>query len=227
MMRISSIAVLLLFCGSLLKADLLDDASRQLDQLEKEYWRSQYSNDGEYRRNYDRRLHSFVAKVNRISRILRSKGKMRVADIATPAGALYSRYGKMKMATIRRFSLVFNGTSMRDYTREFRKYLREKEETEAANEAAKEETKGKKKKRSRSRVSSLRPTLANVNLVEYERWIAEVTAENMDKFLSRKNNGTESERNKMNDAVSEYMTAIQKIRIGLVKIRQQVKIEFK
>ena len=49
----------------------------------------------------------------------------------------------------------------------------------------------------------------------------------MDKFLSKKNNGSESEQNKMNDAVSEYMTAVQKIRIGLVKIRQQTKIQFK
>ena len=222
MLRILSIAVLFC-CGSWLKADLLDDVSRQLDQLEKEYWRSQYSSDGEYRRNYERRLHKFVAKVNRISSLLRSNGKMRVADIASPAGILYIRYGKMKTATIRRFSLSFNGTSMRDYTREFRRYLKEKEETEEARE----EANGKRKKRSRSRASVLRPTLANVDLVEYERWIAEVTAGNMDKFLSKKNNGSESECNKMNDAVSEYMTAVQKIRIGLVKIRQQTKIQFK
>ena len=223
MSRFLSIVVLLLAGSSWLKADLLDEVSRQLDLIEKVYWRSQYSKDGEYRRSVEKRLHKFVAAVNRVSSIQRSKGKMRVADINTPAGTLYNRYGRAKVSTIKRFSFTFRGTSMRDYEREFRQYLKEKAESEAAAE----ETKGKSKKRTRSRVSAVRPTLANVDLVEYERWIAEVTAGNMDKFLNLKNNGSESERNKMNDAVNEYMSAVQKIRIGLVKLRQQTKIEFK
>ncbi|MBR2373312.1 MAG: hypothetical protein IKA87_03680 [Lentisphaeria bacterium] len=72
-----------------------------------------------------------------------------------------------------------------------------------------------------------RPTLANVDLVEYERWLADITSENADKFQRTKNNGTRSEVERMNTMVSEYFTAIRMLRIALVKIRQNTKIEFK
>ena len=215
--------LLLLFCCTLVRADLLDDVSRQLDLLEKEYWRSQYSSTGDYREGVERRLRALVANVNKISSQLRKAGKHRVADITSPMGTLLGNYGRIKPATIKRFSLSFSGTSMRDYTREFRSLLRDKEEAEARKNAKE----GKKVKKERSASRRLSPTLANVDLIEYERWVAEVVASNMDKFISKKNNGSDSERDKMNDQVSVYLTAVKNIRIGLVKIRQQTKLEFK
>ena len=215
--------LLLLFCCTLVRADLLDDVSRQLDLLEKEYWRSQYSSTGDYREGVERRLRALVANVNKISSQLRKAGKHRVADITSPMGTLLGNYGRIKPATIKRFSLSFSGTSMRDYTREFRSLLRDKEEAEAR----KNEKEGKKVKKERSASRRLSPTLANVDLIEYERWVAEVVASNMDKFIGKKNNGSDSERDKMNDQVSIYLTAVKNIRIGLVKIRQQTKLEFK
>ena len=213
---------LLLCCCTLVRADLLDDVSRQLDLLEKEYWRSQYSSSGEYREGVERRLRTLVATVNKVSNQLRKAGKHKIADINSPMGTLLGNYGRVKPATIKRFSLNFSSTSMRDYTREFRSWLRDKEEAEAR----KNEKEGKpvKKERNSRRIS---PTLANVDLIEYERWVAEIVAANMDKFISRKNNGSDSERDKMNDQVSIYLTAVKNIRIGLVKIRQQTKLEFK
>ena len=215
--------LLLFFCCTLVRADLLDDVSRQLDLLEKEYWRSQYSSTGDYREGVERRLRALVANVNKISSQLRKAGKHRVADITSPMGTLLGNYGRIKPATIKRFSLSFSGTSMRDYTREFRSLLRDKEEAEAR----KNEKEGKKVKKERSASRRLSPTLANVDLIEYERWVAEVVASNMDKFIGKKNNGSDSERDKMNDQVSVYLTAVKNIRIGLVKIRQQTKLEFK
>lgn len=222
-MMIRMMIFLLLCCCTLVRADLLDDVSRQLDLLEKEYWRSQYSATGDYREGVERRLRTLVANVNKITNQLRKTGKHRIADINSPMGTLLGNYGRIKPATIKRFSLTFSGTSMRDYTREFRSLLRDKEEAEAR----KNEQEGKKVKKERSSSRRLSPTLANVDLIEYERWVAEVVASNMDKFVSKKNNGSDSERDKMNDQVSIYLTAVKNIRIGLVKIRQQTKQEFK
>ena len=217
--------LLLLFAFSVvLRADLLDDVSRQLDLLEKEYWRSQYSSSGDYRTGVENRLRSMIANINRISNRLRQARLHRLVDLSTPAGTLIGYYGKVRPATIKRFSLTFSGTSMRDYTREYRAVLREKEDL-AAEKENKEE--GKKKKRSRSTARRAVPTLANVDMIEYERWLSQVVASNMDKFLGKRNNGSDSERDKMNNMVSVYLTAVKDIRLGLVKIRQQTKIEFK
>jgi hypothetical protein len=219
--------LLVLCCSSWLRADLLDDVSRQLDLLEKEYWRSQHSSQGDYRSGVEKRLQAMVSNVNKISVQLRKMRLQRIADISSPAITLQMYYGKVRIATIKRFNLSFKGSSMRDYTREFRALQAEKEAAKAAEEAEKDKT--GKSKRSRSRRSSSRevPTLKNVDMVEYERWLAEIVAENMDKFLSKKHNGSDSERDKMNDMVSSYFSAIKNLRMGLVKTRQQTKTEFK
>lgn len=224
-MKKVTIAFLILACCSFLRADLLDDVSRQLDLLEEEYWLSQYSQEGEYRDNVEKRLRDLAGKVNRIVMQLRKARQLRVADIASPANSLVGEFGKIRAATIKRFNFSFSGTSMRDYTRSYRAYVREQEALKA-EEAEKSEKGTKRKRRSRSRASRAVPTLANVDIVEYERWLAEQIAANMDKFLSRKNNGNSSERSKVNDAVNTYMTAIKNFRISLVKIRQQTKIKF-
>ena len=88
-----------------------------------------------------------------------------------------------------------------------------------------DETK-KTKKRSRKALTP-NPTLANVDLIEYERWLAEVCSGNAEKFQRSKNNGSKSEAEKMNNLVGEYFTAVRKLRIGLAKIRQNTNIEFK
>lgn len=218
--------LLLVFCVGL-RADLLDDVARQLDLMEKEYWRSQYSDTGEYREGVEKRLRAMVANIHRISNQLRRIRQHRIADISSPAVTLLSNYGKVRPSTIKRFSLVFEGTAMRDYTKEYRLYVKEKEEQKAAGENADEGKKGRKSRRSRSRSRRIMPTLANVDLIEYERWLAEIVAHNMDKFINKRNNGSDSERDKMNDQVSVYLTSVKNIRLGLVKIRQQTKVQFK
>ena len=214
------------FCASFLRADLLDDVSRQLDLIEKEYWRSQYSTTGDYRTSVERRLQAMVSNISKISNQLRRAGAFRVADITSPAITLQMHYGKVRVATIKRFNLSFRTTSMRDYTKEFRTLVKEQEEAKAAEEAKKNQG-NEKTKRSRTQSVRVSPTLKNVNLVEYERWLAETIAANMDKFLSKKHNGSDSEQSKMNDMVSSYFNAVKNLRIALVKIRQQTKIEFK
>ena len=223
-MKKTALLLLFLVFSSALRADLLDDVSRQLDLLEKEYWRSQYSSTGDYRAGVEKRLRAMVSNINRISNLLRKARLHRLTDLSSPVGVLLGNYGKVRPATIKRFSLTFSGTSMRDYTREYRSFLREKEDLEAEKESKEE---GSKKKRSRSTARRAVPTLANVDMIEYERWLSQVVASNMDKFLGKRNNGSDSERDKMNDMVSVYLTAVKNIRIGLVKIRQQTKIEFK
>lgn len=219
--------LLLVFAFSVvLRADLLDDVSRQLDLLEKEYWRSQYSSSGDYRTGVENRLRSMIANINRISNRLRQARLHRLVDLSTPAGTLIGYYGKVRPATIKRFSLTFSGTSMRDYTREYRAFLREKEDLAAEKESAAGSDR-QKKKRTRSSARRAVPTLANVDIIEYERWLSQVVASNMDKFLGKRNNGSDSERDKMNNMVSVYLTAVKDIRLGLVKIRQKTKMEFK
>ena len=58
---------------------------------------------------------------------------------------------------------------MSDYTREFRKLAKDKEE-----QAESEDKSGKK--RSGRRAAKVFPTLSNVDMIEYERWLAECRA---------------------------------------------------
>lgn len=213
----------LFFISSFLRADLLDTVSAQLDLLEKEYWRSQYSAAGEYRANVEKRLNALASNVYRISGELRRRGLIRRFDIGTPTGYLQRNYGRIKVSTIKRFTLTFSGTGMREYTREYRNYLRDKEE----QNPAKDDKASRTRRRSARKTSRSVPTLRNVDMIEYERWLAEVTAVNMEKFLRRKSNGSRSEQEKMGNAVSEYLNAIKDLRMVLVKIRQNTKIEFK
>ena len=164
------------------------------------------------------------SNINRIQAKLTREGKARIADITSPASTLQRNYGVIKVATIRRFPVRFKGTAMRNYTKEHKALYMEKAARQEEKESA--EKKDKKSKKSR-RVIVPRPTLANVDLVEYERWLADITSENADKFQRTKNNGTRSEVERMNTMVSEYFTAIRMLRIALVKIRQNTKIEFK
>ena len=218
--------LLLLCCASWLRADLLDDVARELDLLEKSYWRSQHSASGEYRSGVEKRLQSMADKVGKIQNLLRRNRLQHIADLNTPANSLLMSYGKGRIATIKRFNLTFRGTSMRDYTKEFRTLLAEKENLKAEQEAEKDKS-GKKAKRPRSRARKESPRLDNVDIVEYERWLAETISANMDSFLSKKHNGSDSEFARVNDMVSSYLSSIKKLRIGLVKVRQKTKLEFK
>ena len=108
-----------------------------------------------------------------------------------------------------------------------RKAKKEAEERLKAEQEAEKDKSGKKTKRPRSRARKESPRLDNVDIVEYERWLAETISANMDSFLSKKHNGSDSEFARVNDMVSSYLSSIKKLRIGLVKVRQKAKLEFK
>ena len=91
--------LLLCFC-SVLRADLLDDVSLQLDLLEKEYWRSQHSNASDYRSRVESRLRAMAANVSRISSQLRKMRLPRLVNLELPTGVLVSNYGRMRPASV-------------------------------------------------------------------------------------------------------------------------------
>jgi len=215
------ILILILCLGAWsLRADLLDETSSLLDIIEKDYWLSQRSPEGEYRIHTEEKLQKLVNNINTIQRKLMVERKGGVADITSPAMTLRSNYGVFKPSTIKRFTLRFQTTSMRNYSREFKKVWKEK----AAQQA---EGGDKKDKNKRKVAAAPNPRLDNVDLVEYERWLAEVFSANAEKLQNAKSNGSRSEVEKVNNAVSSYFTAVRQLRFGLAKIRQNTKIQFK
>lgn len=224
MSRFSIFAVLLFACT--LRADLLDDTARMLDILERDYWISQRNAEGDYRKNTESRLQKIIHNVNRIQRTLNINKKNNIADITSPAAILQRNYGAMKVSSVKRFSFRFKYTAMRNYSKTHKKLFLEKA-AQKAEEDDENNTSKKKKSKKRRRMTAPSPTLANVDLIEYERWLADIASTNAEKFQNGKNNGSRSEVEKMNTLVSEYFTAIRMLRIGLVKLRQNTKLDFK
>ena len=208
-------------------ADLLEDTSSTLDILERDYWLSQRNASGDYRNHTEARIKRLVNNINRIQHQLMARNQGRVAELTGPAMTLSSNYGAIRPETVKRFSLRFKTTSLRDYTKEFKQLWKEKEDAKNKEEQSAAPAKGKKSSHRRRNATPPKPTLANVDLIEYERWLAEVCSTNVENFQRTKSNGSRSENNKMSDAVSEYFTAVRKLRIGLAKIRQLTQIEFK
>lgn len=208
-------------------ADLLEDTSSTLDILERDYWLSQRNASGDYRNHTEARIKRLVNNINRIQHQLMARNQGRVAELTGPAMTLSSNYGAIRPETVKRFSLRFKTTSLRDYTKEFKQLWKEKEDAKNKEEQSAAPAKGKKSSHRRRNATPPKPTLANVDLIEYERWLAEVCSTNVENFQRIKSNGSRSENNKMSDAVSEYFTAVRKLRIGLAKIRQLTQIEFK
>lgn len=208
-------------------ADLLEETAAIVDILERDYWLSQRNASGDYRNHTEARLKKLVNNINRIQHQLMAKNQGRVADLTGPAMTLSSNYGAIRTETVKRFTLRFKTTSMREYTKEFRQLWKEKEDAKNKEEQSASPAKGKKSPPKKRRAAPPKPTLANVDLIEYERWLAEICSTNVENFQRVKNNGSRSENSKMSDAVSEYFTAVRKLRIGLAKARQLTQIEFK
>ena len=208
-------------------ADLLDETAAIMDILEKDYWLSQRNISGDYRNHTEARVGKLRNNINRIQHQLNAKGKGRIADLTGPAMTLSSKYGSLRPETVKRFTLRFKTTSMRDYTKEFKQLWKEKEAAKNNEEQPAAPAKGKKSSPKKRNAPPPKPTLANVDLIEYERWLAEICSANVENFQRVKNNGSRSENNLMSDMVSEYFTAIRKLRIGLAKVRQLTQIEFK
>jgi len=208
-------------------ADLLEETAAIVDILERDYWLSQRSASGDYRNHTEARVKKLVNNINRIQHQLMAKGQGRLADLTGPAMTLSSNYGAIRPETVKRFTLRFKTTSLRDYTKEFKQLWKEKEAAKNSEGEPAPAAKGRKSPPKKRNAPAPKPTLANVDLIEYERWLAEVCSTNVENFQRVKSNGSRSEVNRMSDAVSEYFTAIRKLRIGLAKVRQLAQIEFK
>ena len=208
-------------------ADLLEETAAIVDILERDYWLSQRNASGDYRNHTEARIKKLVNNINRIQHQLMARNQGRLADLTGPAMTLSSNYGSLRSETVKRFTLRFKTTSMRDYAKEFRQLWKEKEAAKNNEEQSAAPAKGKKSPPKKRNATPPKPTLANVDLIEYERWLAEVCSTNVENFQRVKSNGSRSENNRMGDMVSEYFTAIRKLRIGLAKVRQLTQIEFK
>ena len=127
MNRALFLSLILFFCFAL-RADRLDDVARQLDLLEKEYWRAQRSSDGEYHKSVEKRLLKFKVDVYRIIDQLRKVRKHHLVRFDEALNVLVGNFGRIRPLVIQAFRFDFKGTAMSDYTRDYREYLKDKEE---------------------------------------------------------------------------------------------------
>lgn len=227
--------LLVLCCSSWLRADLLDDVSRQLDLLEKEYWLAMRTTSGDFHNSVQKHVSGLKKNTYKIIDVLRRTRKHNLVQLDQAINIISGNFERFRLrpAVISRFRFDFLKTSMSDYAPEFRRLLKDKELAEAQEDG----TKGKRAKRN---LRGVYPTLKTVDLIEYERWLAERLAANMEKFKKNNahafSNGKSSRRYRgysnneaefMHHCVGEYLRAINVLRMGLVKIRQQTKTEFK
>ena len=106
---IRSALLLLVFSCSLLRADLLDDVSRQLDLMEGDYWVAQRSN-GDYHRAVQRRLDKLKSDVYRIWHQMRKVRKHNLVKFDVALNALSANFGKLKPSVVQAFYFSFKKT---------------------------------------------------------------------------------------------------------------------
>ncbi len=211
----------LLCCALSAAGDALDRLSSQLDSIEHGFWFALRHSDGAYRRtSMDKRLRVFENLARSIQNQSTLNRKIHNApSIAAPASRLQSIFSELSSDSrvIRRFRFKFEGTSLVKFRPEFVRYCKEQAESE-------EDSGGKRRRR---RVVIPRMTLKNIPPERYDQWLADIIAKNLEKFQRDTNHGNSSEQRRINNAVGEYLSAINSLRRNMVKLRQRGDFEYK
>ena len=208
----SKLLIVILVCGGAfsLHADILDDLAKDIDSIEKKYWHAicNQHTEVDFFISTKNLLDSTQAKASIVQKsLINRKCESKYGNISKAVASLRIHYSDYGMHPVRFFKLDIPTTSMTDYTRDFQRTPNAK--------------KGKVLQK---------PTLANVDIEHYDRWLVDIMDKQAEKKYSyraiyqkkkpKSQERRDSQLGQAQQAVNEYMARICKIRLLLVDICQ-------
>ncbi len=203
-------AVLLLGCICTLRADVLDELDKDIDKIERGYWRAicNQQTDAEYYTEVRNWLDKAQDKANVIQNsLLRARCESKYGNINKEISILRNRYKDFAMSPVRYFNIKTPSTSLEAYNPVFLRTQKNK----------------------KSNVK-LKATLRNVNFEHYDNWLTSVIDQAVDTQYTyrsayrhkrpKEQDRREAQLERTQEAVNEFLSQIRKIRLLLVDIRQ-------
>ena len=202
-------ALLLALLPFAAKGDRLDTLVTQLDRLEPAFWKAlAMKSDSDYRRDVEKQLSETVATAREVQKVASRYGS-RHPNITTELNKIRTIFQEVEPFSAQNYRFGFKYTSLRDYEQQFRKDQPEM-----------------RKKREK-------PTMANVRIADYERWLDEVMRDNVN-WVRRQRGGSsgsgsgggEKSDEAMKARTVTFFHAVATIRLTLMKYRQEGRPDF-
>lgn len=222
LLKFCAASLLLVFSFSLFadENENLYELARQLDSIERNFWRIA-SRPREYRQRPEflSLLHKFetLARQVRTSCISCSDG--RVPDIHNCALTISRCYDQFSLKTKYKLrNLALSGTGLKDYQRRHNKLMREK--------ALEEEAESGVKKKRNSAGYKLRPKLSQIDRHDYNDFLDETSDKNKRKFYSWIDGVKSREQSVAAQQIFDvWLKAVCDMRANLVKMAQTCKFK--
>ncbi|WP_288513623.1 hypothetical protein [uncultured Victivallis sp.] len=202
-------ALLLALLPFAAKGDRLDMLVAQLDRLEPAFWKAlAMKSDSDYRRDVEKQLSETVATAREVQKVASRYGS-RHPNITTELNKIRTIFQEVEPFSAQNYRFGFKYTSLRDYEQQFRKDQPEM-----------------RKKREK-------PTMANVRIADYERWLDEVMRDNVNRVRRQRggssgsgSGGGEKSDEAMKARTVTFFHAVATIRLTLMKYRQEGRPDF-
>ena len=202
-------ALLLALLPFAAKGDRLDTLVTQLDRLEPAFWKAlAMKSDSDYRRDVEKQLSETVATAREVQKVASRYGS-RHPNITTELNKIRTIFQEVEPFSAQNYRFGFKYTSLRDYEQQFRKDQPEM-----------------RKKREK-------PTMANVRIADYERWLDEVMRDNVNRVRRQRggssgsgSGGGEKSDEAMKARTVNFLHAVATIRLTLMKYRQEGRPDF-
>ncbi|HBP08513.1 hypothetical protein FYJ85_07755 [Victivallaceae bacterium BBE-744-WT-12] len=202
-------ALLLALLPFAAKGDRLDTLVAQLDRLEPAFWKAlAMKSDSDYRRDVEKQLSETVATAREVQKVASRYGS-RHPNITTELNKIRTIFQEVEPFSAQNYRFGFKYTSLRDYEQQFRKDQPEM-----------------RKKREK-------PTMANVRIADYERWLDEVMRDNVNRVRRQRggssgsgSGGGEKSDEAMKARTVTFFHAVATIRLTLMKYRQEGRPDF-
>ena len=202
-------ALLLALLPFAAKGDRLDTLVTQLDRLEPAFWKAlAMKSDSDYRRDVEKQLSETVATAREVQKVASRYGS-RHPNITTELNKIRTIFQEVEPFSAQNYRFGFKYTSLRDYEQQFRKDQPEM-----------------RKKREK-------PTMANVRIADYERWLDEVMRDNVNRVRRQRggssgsgSGGGEKSDEAMKARTVTFFHAVATIRLTLMNYRQEGRPDF-
>lgn len=206
-MRILHITALVALLVALLPlpgraADQLDRMFTQLDRLERSFWRAlPMKTDSDFHRETEDLLSKVIMTARSIQSVA-SRAGSRHPNLTAEMNRIQTIFEEIDPASAKGYRFNFKYTSMRDYESQFRKDLPDEK-----------------------RKLKLKPTMENVSVDDYRRWLEEIVQDNASKIGRQRGSGSRTTET-LREHATTFFNAIATMRITLVKYRQEKRLSF-
>ena len=200
---------ILLTAGALLSgADLLDTLGEQLDKLEPRFWPAlARSPDSDYYKQTKKLLHETMGISRDIERELSRQGirfEPKIAGEMMKLQCMFEADVKRSMASC--YTVRIPPTGMATYDREFQRL---------------------QSRQGKRRADKKTASLSTVDPDAYENWLNDQVNRSMKQIRRTSGERNARQDENMKSKVAEFCEAVAKIRGALVRLRQEVKLQFR